>query len=120
MTFYKLPVHILDNIFFLPFAVFTSFICGLSPPLVLSEVLLFSLNKGSTRPFTPAAQSTCANLLSTFLLTKAGLTSAIQQNRRSVDYTSSGPSIPKTKLVQGSLKEQWVWTLTFPLWIREH
>lgn len=94
--FPQLPVLFTCHDFSFPFAAFASVVCGLSPPLVLSGVILFSLNKRPHKPFTPVALITFIILLSTFLLTKAVLTFAIQQNRRSVDQSRSKQMVLST------------------------
>lgn len=55
----------------------------------VSSPLPFNLNKRLRKLFAPVVLITFAILLSTFSLTKAGLTLTIQQNRRSVDQSRS-------------------------------
>lgn len=53
-----------------PFALFALVMSTLCPPLVLSGVMLFSLNKRPHKPFNPAVLITFIILLSTFFINK--------------------------------------------------
>ena len=72
-------MHTSDKISFFPLQHLPQ--CGLSPLLVLSGVILFSLNKRLHKPFAPVALITFAILLSAFLLNKghAAISSSANQ-----------------------------------------